>query len=71
MRLGCFCVEAWGGGDGRWCLWGAHAVVWLDPFVCDMLWSFGRSVAEFCEGALDISGHGDVNVCLWVVPVNG
>jgi hypothetical protein len=51
--------------------WGAHAIVGLDPFVWCMLGLFGRLVVEFCEGTLDVAGHGDVDVFLLIVPVDG
>ncbi len=57
------------GGFGCWSLWFLESVRWFNPAVRGVLLTDWHRMVEFCEGPVDVAGHGDIDVPLVVVPV--
>ena len=64
-------IEGRGGGDGGRLLLLVGAIDGFNPRVRDVLWTLGDGVVEFFQRVVNVAWHGDVDVAVGVVPVQG
>ena len=57
-------------GIRRFCILDAGVVCWRCPFGCRVCWSFRCRVLELVQGFVDVVRHGDVEISLFVFPID-